>query len=159
MSFSQDINEFVVEIERKNELIVKQTVIKLFRDIIFESPVDTGRFRGNWFLTYQNPSRKRTKKTDRQGNRTVNAMADKVMKSKSIRSFILTNNLPYSEVIEFGGYPRMPKRGTWEKGKGYVKRSSGGYSKLAPNGVVRVNMIRFRKLLEEEAKRQGYGNI
>ena len=59
---------------------------------------------------------------------------------KDWSTFTATNNMPQSEVIEFGGYNDGPK-------------TVGGYSKQAPQGVLRVNIMRFNKLLDDEAKR------
>jgi hypothetical protein len=43
--------------------------------------------------------------------------------------FFFTNNLPYARVVEFGLYPNPPKKGTG--------KTVGGFSKLAPQGMVR----------------------
>jgi hypothetical protein len=42
----------------------------------------------------------------------------------------LSNNLPYIEKLEYGGYPDGPN-------------TIGGFSKQAPAGMVRVNMARI----------------
>ena len=63
-----------------------------------------------------------------------------ILSIKDWSTFTVTNNLPYSEVIEFGGYKDGPN-------------TTGGFSKKAPQGVVRVNIMRFNKLLADEAKK------
>ena len=78
--------------------------------------------------------------------------------------FSLTNNLPYSEVIEFGEYPNPVKKGTKISKTGvkhavFEVRSKGGFSKLAPQGVVRVNALRFTALLKQAASKAGYERI
>lgn len=172
--FADAIDDFVLAVDQANENVVKSVTIAVFRNIIFASPVGTlagetsasnGRFRANWFLGGAVPSSSSTESTDKSGSLTVNKMAAGVQAFDGLpEGFTLTNNLPYSEVIEFGDYPNPVKLGTKTSKKGtkpakYEKRSSGGYSKQAPQGVVRVNMKDAERLLEEEAKKAGYGSI
>lgn len=172
--FEKAVADFALEVEDANERILKQTVIQLFGDIIRTSPVGrkagdningSGRFRANWFLGGIVASNLETRATDVSGNATVNKMSAGVNAVPGIpEEFSLTNNLPYSEVIEFGEYPNPVKRGTKISKKGvkpavYEKRSEGGFSKQAPQGVVRTNVTRFEGLLEEQARKEGYGSI
>lgn len=135
MSFSDDVSSFIAEVEEGNERIIKGTVIALYGDIIRFSPVKLGRFRANWFLSGKNPSTKETEDTDKLGQRTINEVTNQILSSRQFDVFTLTNNLPYSEKIEMGS------------------------SKFAPQGVVRVNVLRFDSLLEEQARKEGYGRI
>ena len=48
----------------------------------------------------------------------------------------MANNLPYARVVEYGGYPNPPKSPTG--------KTVNGFSKLAPAGMVRINI---RKLI------------
>lgn len=51
----------------------------------------------------------------------------------------LSNNAEWILLLEFGGYPNPPKRGTWSKRlQRYVVRSVNGFSKFAPRGILRV---------------------
>ena len=69
------------------------------------------------------------------------------------------NNLPYAEVVEYGDYPDPVEKGTYNKQrKKYEIRSAGGFSKLAPEGMVRLNTMGFNKLLKRKWSRQR-GNI
>lgn len=153
MSFFRDVKKFTTEVEEGNERIIKGTAIALYGDIIRSSPVDSGRFRANWFLSGKRPSRKKTKKEDRSGQEKINEVTNSILKSRKFRIFTLTNNLPYAEVIELGGYKKENIRSTESK----VTHS--GFSKQAPKGVVRVNTLRFNALLEEQARKEGYGRI
>lgn len=150
-----DPEKWAVTAMEKSEDAIRATAIKYFSAIVTSSPVDEGTFRANWYVTTTSPSSDRNdSKTDKSGSSTISAMANFVSKSITWDSFIFTNNLPYSEVIEFGGYSSPVSKGTWnKKTKSYEERSLDGYSKLAPQGVVRVNAIRFNKLLEAEARK------
>lgn len=140
------MGEFTLGIEKFSENFIlgaekaiRGASIKLFSAIILDSPVDTGRFRANWFATGSQPSVKVTTTTDTEGSKTVNDMTKKVATIKDWSAFTLTNNLPYSLKIEFGGYGDGPE-------------TTGGYSKQAPSGLVRVNISRFNAELELQAK-------
>ena len=60
--------------------------------------------------------------------------------------------MPYIAVLEYGGYPDPPKKGTHltskqskdgKSGPGYFKFSQNGYSAKAPNGMVRITVAEF----------------
>jgi len=153
MSFSDEVNDFVVKVDQENEQIIKGTVIALYGDIIKASPVDTGRFRANWFLSNYDPSGRVTENTDKGGEATTQKMQTGVLSAIDFSVFTLTNNLPYSEVIEFGKYSTGNIRETTSK------VTFSGFSKQAPKGVVRANTVRFESLLEKQAKKENYGGI
>lgn len=140
MSFTLDVQKFADGFIDGAEDAVRGTTIKLFSAIVDSSPVDEGRFRANWFATGQQPSTKVTFNTDKSGSNTKDAIDSKIEGLNDWSVFTLTNNLPYAEKIEYGGYNDGPK-------------TTGGYSKQAPSGVVRTNIKRFNLLLEAEAKK------
>lgn len=139
-NFALDVQKFADSFEDGAEQAIRGTTIKLFSAFVDSSPVDEGRFRGNWFVTGKQPSTKVTFNTDKNGTNTKNKIESSIAGIKDWSTFTATNNLPYSEVIEFGGYKDGPN-------------TTGGFSKQAPQGVVRVNIMRFNKLLTEEAKK------
>jgi hypothetical protein len=146
MTFAADLQQFSAKATSNNNELVRAVTTKLFNSIVLSSPVDTGRFRGNWQVSYDAPIMSEIDRLDPSGAEAVAQIAS-VLQPKAARTY-LTNNLPYAEVIEFGGYPDPVLRGTWVKGKGYVIKSIGGYSKQAPVGMVRVNMTRIAALLK-----------
>ena len=159
--FSSGVEAFSLGFIKGSETAVRVTAGKTFKDITFDSPVGFfggGRFRGNWFASGSQPSVKVTNKTDKGGSGTVAAMQKVVFGLEDWSTFTYTNNLPYANVIEFGGYPDPVKLGT-QTGKTpegkpiYEKFSKGGFSKQAPHGVVRRNISKARRLLEVEAKK------
>ena len=140
MSFTLDVKKFADNFIDGAEDAVRGTTIKLFSAIVDSSPVDEGRFRANWFPTGKQPSTKVTFNTDKSGSKAKDDIESKIESIIDWSTFTLTNNLPYAEKIEFGGYNDGPK-------------TTGGFSKQAPTGVVRMNIKRFNAILEVEAKK------
>lgn len=138
--FSDQIRQFNIDFSNLSDEVFRVTTIKFFGQIVQASPVDTGRFRANWFATISRPSTKielNSKKSEDQVNQRIE---QKINGSRESQVFWLTNNLPYSEVIEFGGYDDGPK-------------TKGGFSRQAPKGVVRITAKRFSKIFNENASR------
>lgn len=151
-AFSVDVKAFCEKAKKNPETVMRQVSFKLFSAVILGSPVDEGGFRRNWQASGPTPANGILGGTDKSGSSTISAMGEFVLKTPQWQELTLTNNSPQSFTIEYGGYPSPVKRGTWNKTtKSYEIRSAGGYSKQAPQGVVRVNVLRFQQLLDEEA--------
>ena len=106
-------------------------------NIVEGTPVDSGRARNNWFLSVSAPSQKTTKSKSKglAAIRQLRTMPQSVLNKK----LYFTNNLPYIGLLEYGGYPKSVKKGTFNKKlKKYEIRSISGYSKQMPRGWVRV---------------------
>lgn len=125
--FTLDIQAFVAKAKKNPETVMRSVSLKLFSAIIKASPVDTGRFRGNWQTTGVTPATGLIAGVDPTGNKAVNSAATFITNAPGWDTFTLTNNLPYAERLEYG------------------------WSKQAPTGVVRVNVVRFQQLINEEA--------
>lgn len=120
-------------------------------DIIEATPFDTGVARANWFFTSMKPSSKTTKSTNSSSKGSQ--IKSKLATGALGKTFYLTNNLPYISVLEFGGYPKNPKKGTWNKSrKRFEIRSINGRSKLAPKGMVRTSLKRFDAIFNKNLK-------
>ena len=106
-------------------------------NVVEGTPVDSGRARNNWFLSVSAPSQKTTKSKSKglAAIRQLQTMPKSVLNKK----LYFTNNLPYIGLLEYGGYPKSVKKGTFNKKlKKYEIRSISGYSKQMPRGWVRV---------------------
>jgi len=69
------------------------------------------------------------------------------------KSMYLFNNSPYVNVVEYGGYPKLVKRGTYlKKSKRYEIRSSKGFSKQSPHGMFRLGVNRFGRFFKNRYK-------
>jgi hypothetical protein len=135
-----DPSKWAAEQEGSIDDNIRGVAIAYFSEIIYSSPVDEGTFRSNWFATFQSPSNKITTSV-RGDSAVINAMTSEVLKAPTANQFILTNNLPYATVIEYGGY------------KGSGANTVNGYSKQAPQGVVRIAATRFDSLLKKEVRK------
>ncbi|ATE85635.1 putative tail protein [Salmonella phage St162] len=125
--FTLDIQAFVAKAKKNPETVMRAVSLKLFSAIIKSSPVDTGRFRGNWQTTGATPATGLVAGVDTTGNKAVNNASTYIGSAPNWYEFTLTNNLPYAERLEYG------------------------WSKQAPTGMIRVNIARFNTLLTEEA--------
>ena len=133
--FSLSVAAFAEKAKMTHLKALRGTSIKLFSAVITSSPVDTGRFRANWTASGSIPFSGVSGLTDKTGLSTIDSITKYINVAPNYE-FTLSNNLPYAHVIEFGGYPDGPK-------------TAGGYSKQAPQGVVRTNIARFEQLLNE----------
>lgn len=119
------------------------------QNMVYASPVhykDGGRFRNNWFLKVGSPSGKTRNKSVGGGGSlsSIGRLPASVLNKK----IYFVNNTPYATVIEYGGFPNPVRLGT-NTGSGFQKLSSGGYSKQAPHGVVRVELVKMRRKIRE----------
>ena len=139
-SFEDQMRAFARRANMSVEKTIKGTSIKLFSAVIKSSPVDTGRFRANWTAAGVQPSTVTTSSTDKSGSAAIGAMTSYINSANGQTVFTLSNNLPYAHVIEYGGYP------------GDGPNTVGGFSKQAPQGIIRVNVARFQSILDEQAR-------
>lgn len=130
MSFSKDLDKITLNLAGYAEEMVRGTLFSLASRIIKESPVDTGRFRGNWQASLNTPKQGRLQQFDKSGASAINDMSSVVMGLKMGQTFYLTNNLPYARRLEYGSH-----------------------SKQAPNGFLRINVMRVQSELEKARKR------
>lgn len=170
MSFTLDVAKFVAKAKKNPETVMRSVTIKLWRAIIYGSPVDTGRFRMNWQASGATPASSSVIGEDKTGATAFGNAETFVSKTTDWQNLTLTNNLVYAPIIEFGGYstgfqgPARPNASSLASFVGPTRFSSfvgpkrqreiksiNGYSKQAPQGVVRVNITRFNTLLEQEA--------
>lgn len=116
MTFSIDLSRAIEKAKDHQALAYKKIAIELFGEVIRKSPVDTGRFLGNWQCGINVMPTTATETTDKDGGATTSAMTKSVMSARGLPTFWLANNLPYANKLEFG------------------------YSRQAPTGMVRVSL-------------------
>ncbi len=132
-AFIQAIRRFVTKTEGKIEDAARKIVIDAFSEVILRSPVDTGRFRGNWQVAIGAVPDGALDLTDPGGAATVSTATAAAMGLKAGDVIYLANNLPYAMRLEFG------------------------HSSQAPGGMVRLTATRFQaiadKVIAEVARR------
>lgn len=126
--FGDDLGKFNRKSAKEMDRVKKGVAIKLFSAIIEDTPVLTGRLRGNWRFSIGAPSRNVNELTqDRTGSIATELIRRTVAQSKGDDSIWMTNSLPYVARIEYDG---------WSHEK-------------SPFGMVRRNTFRFEILLSE----------
>lgn len=106
MSFSSSINQNIGKVKGDIERTFRGAALSLFKGIIQSSPVDTGRFRANWFASKSDQSNDITESTDKTGNNAIMRATQLIVGEKDWQVFTLTNNLPYAESLEMGHSPQ-----------------------------------------------------
>ena len=115
--FTLDIAKFVKKAKINQEVAARKITFELFSRVIMKSPVDTGRFRGNWFTQIGSVSSSVNHKLlDKSGGAALNQAGAVSAKIKAGDVVYMANNLPYAGRLEYG------------------------YSQQAPAGMVRVSI-------------------
>jgi len=99
------VRKFADKSLKRAENVMRWTQIFLFTDVIISSPVDTGRFRANWYATIDTPSGQTTTSTKRN---SLTAMKKEVKNAAPFSNMMLTNNLEYAMQLENGHSGQAP---------------------------------------------------
>jgi len=132
--FANQMKAWERKTERKMDLAVRKIALEMFRKIILKSPVDTGRFRGNWQLAIGSVPEGTLELDDKTGTATIAKGAATVMGINAGDTIYFANNLPYARRLEEGGYPDGPK-------------VENGRSSQAPNGMVALTIQEFQSIV------------
>jgi len=155
---SKALTDILVRFDRNNkesaDKVMKEATLNMFGAVIEETPEGDfdpeheGTLKGSWIVTRGRPSGVRTKRQMRGRTRdSIRSLISTKMFSHNVSMF-LTSNSDYVRVVEYGGYPKVVSRGTFNKTTGrYEKRSAKGFSKQAPKGMVRRNTKRFKRIV------------
>jgi len=127
MSFGRDIERIAAKTRKSIEEVMRGAALELFSSVIKDTPVDTGRARGNWQASIGSAEDGETTATEAVALSKVRS----VTSGWSIGEVIwLTNNLPYARRLEYG------------------------WSKQAPGGMVRKNVARIQRIVKAQAAKQ-----
>lgn len=99
--FTHALEEFAsVSTPAQIRTVQRVIALKALRGIVKKTPVDTGRARANWQVTLGVPAAGQV-----EGNPNPVAVGSKVISGLHAFDVVyITNNLPYIEVLENGGY-------------------------------------------------------
>jgi hypothetical protein len=128
--FSGQLGRFAGRAKHNLDATRRAVAIKLFSAIIMDTPVLTGRLRGNWQTSINSPLTAPIDRNDLTGAEAIRDVEKMVAQSRPTDAMYLRNNLPYAYRIEYEG---------WSKVK-------------APEGMVRRNVARFRRILNEAVR-------
>ncbi len=112
----------------KIPVVARQTAIQLQSSMVEKSPVDTGRFRGNWNCGIGAVDVGTTDSVDPSGGVVMGRTVTALNKWKLGDTIFLTNSLPYARPLEYG------------------------HSKQAPQGMVRLTIVEYGAALERAVR-------
>lgn len=128
--FQGDIEKWIKQVKSGLDDVIREFVKAVHADLVKGSPVDTGRFRANWQITYNhipmyalNEYDKSGSKTIASGIRTANALP--LGRGCAVTTIYFSNMLIYANALEYG------------------------HSQQAPAGVLGLVAIRLRSYMAE----------
>lgn len=123
-TFTMDIKAFADRAGEAADLVVRKICLDLFSDITINTPVDTGRARANWLASVGVPNTATFEYASSPQAASGKAIADAqtAIAQAPGNVFWISNNLPYIYRLEFEGW-----------------------SKQAPNGMVRLAIDRAQR--------------
>ena len=122
-SFADQMKAWERKAERKMDLAVRKIALEMFRRIILKSPVDTGRFRGNWQIAIGSVPNGTLELDDKTGTATIAKGAATALGMNAGDIVYFANNLPYAVPLEEG------------------------YSQQAPAGMVALTIQEFQSVV------------
>lgn len=144
MSFSTDIAKFVAKTTRKNNAIVRRIVVDLGTSLVMKTPVGEpslwgnpesapegyagGAARANWQYGNGEMPESVLDLIDKGGNSTINRIIGGVKASPAASIHWIANNLPYMQRLETG------------------------WSKQAPQGMLRLTVLEFEPTIRDALK-------
>lgn len=116
MATSQSAAGFVLDLEDAFEeevslpllLITRKFGIDALSRIVMRSPVDTGRFRANWNVSFGAFDTSTTESKDKSGGETIGRGTVTVNGMQRPLVVWISNSLPYAEALESGHSKQAP---------------------------------------------------
>lgn len=139
--FIDVINQWVEETEQVVDDILQTIVIKVGESVVRLSPVDTGRFRGNWQMTIDSTAGSSLLRYDQDGQSTINAIANTANSFTAGQVAYIQNHVLYGADLEYGTYNGPTAKVTDE-----------GFSRQAPAGMVRVTEAQFLNIVNDAVR-------
>lgn len=124
-SFALQLAEFAEQAKEAVDASLREIIIEIGNSLIRMSPVDTGRFRGNWQFTIETPAAGTLSTLDPTGAEATARIAGESILFRAGTTAFIVNNLPYAIPLEYG------------------------HSDQAPGGMVRITQARFQQIVEE----------
>jgi len=127
--FTESVNAFITKAKANQEQVVRAASIRILSRLVLMSPVDTGRFRGNWQVTFEAAASEPVTAIDPDGSETIAAGSVIIETFRvGMNAVYFTNALPYAYRLEMG------------------------HSDQAPGGMVRITAAEFQQFFDEAAK-------
>lgn len=131
--FTANVNRWIDAVDSGVSDIAQEMLKNVHHDLVVGSPVDTGRFRGNWQVTFDRIPLHSLNRYDKDGNETIaegNAEIAKLLqRGAAVTTVYFSNMLIYANSLEYG------------------------HSKQAPNGVVGIVALRLRSYFADAVRK------
>jgi hypothetical protein len=124
MGFAEDLRRLCDRAGDKAELVVRKTALELQSGMVERSPVDTGRFKGNWACGIGTINTDTSQGEDKSGQGALGRTATTLQGWKPGQTIVLSNSLPYARRLE------------------------NGWSDQAPGGMVRLTVQAYAQALK-----------
>ena len=142
MSFADDLKRITDSAKRNADAVVRKIVIDVGTSLVMKSPVGDasywkmpapagyvgGRYRGNWQFGIGRYDTKTSEAVDASGSVSINRVVAGVPQDAGGNVYYITNSLPYG--------PRLEE----------------GWSRQAPNGMVRLTISEFEPIVAAAAR-------
>ena len=109
MAFEQSLSietELLADVNAE----VRAVSLNLLRGLIRLTPVDTGRAKGNWFVSIANPNREIDNDRRQATAFSEGAIQIALAKGRAYPTVTISNNLPYIERLNDGYSMQAPKK-------------------------------------------------
>lgn len=138
MDFTKAMEQWTKQVSLKMDNIFKDVVILVGESVVRISPVDTGLFRGNWQLTVDGEESNELNRLDPTGGAALASITSRAQGLKAGQIAYILNHLEYGYDLEYGTYNGPTAKVTEQ-----------GFSRQAPEGMLRVTEARFISIVEE----------
>ena len=110
MSLALDLRKFAEKAGKNADIAIRTVCLDLTTGVVFKTPVDTGRARGNWQASIGTPAVGEVATLDKSGTAAIAAAQGAIARAPG-NVFVLANNLPYIARLEFEGYSNQAPAG------------------------------------------------
>lgn len=125
--FELQIAKFVEKAGKNADEVVRKTAFEVFSQVIIISPVDEGRFKGNWQVAIESIPSGVLDTVDKSGTATIAKAKAATLTMRAGQIIYMVNNLEYARPLEYG------------------------HSKQAPSGMVRITVENFNAIINRAA--------
>ncbi len=126
--FALELAKFAEQATEAIDASLREVIIEVAGSLIQMSPVDSGRFRGNWQFSLVTPDNSTSLNVDPTGVETLGRIVAAAGVFTAGQTGFITNSLPYAIPLEYG------------------------HSTQAPTGMVRVTLARFQEIVNEAVR-------
>lgn len=108
MAWINKPSNFTKEVTGDVSEAIRKAALKILRTLTVVSPVDTGRFKGNWLVAINNKAKGVKEVEDKVGTATFAEGASWISTQRGFEEIWISNNLPYGERLNAGHSTQAP---------------------------------------------------